>query len=154
MTTYEKFIESKIKIVDELIIFEYNLYLLNYQDNETFDIKNSGDEWFITCFVLYLQYSMNYGELEFDFEYFNSEPKYKRQICDDYYNGRYHIDDEDTETYERVPNENAWYATIRYARNDKNDTISATFFNAYLNNITFEYFNTLLYKHGIYHDIF
>ena len=159
MTTYEKFIESKIKIANDTILSEYHMYVINYHDNpeyynNNFNLENS-EKWFTSYFVDYLKYMMNYDDVDFDFEYFNSDPKYKRQICDDYYNGQYHEDDdEDTEKDEWSPNENALRATIRYARNDKNDAISISFFNAYLDNLTFEDFKTLLYENGIYNDIF
>ena len=159
MTTYEKFIESKTKLVDDAILCEYRIYLTNCEVNpdgsEHYTIENS-EEWFVDTFVDYLNYTIDYGEYDFDFEYFDSNNIYKQLVCKEYYDGRYSHHDERTDFnfYEDHEDINALVHQIRQARNDKNDTISMNFYTAYVNKLTFEDFKTLLYENGIYNDIF
>ena len=152
MTTYEKFIESKNKLVESAIIWEYKRYIeynCELYWDEPIIIENS-EEWFSNSFMEQIYLSVDNEAIDFEFEYFDSDNHYKQQVCDDYFNGHYHDDDEKDmwEFDEELK------AQINQMRSDTEDAISLTFYNSYLNNFTFEYFKTLLYENGIYNDIF
>lgn len=156
MTTYEKFIESKTKEIDRAILWEYDIYIINgtqFSDEndefcETFRIENS-EEWFSNNFMEFLYTSVDNDEIDFEFDYFVSN-NYKLQVCNDYFRGQYNEDDEQ----DLFEFDEELKPQIKQMREDKDHAITMTFYNSYLNNLTFEYFKTLLYENGIYNDIF
>jgi hypothetical protein len=156
MTTYETFIETKIKLADDATLCEYRVYLTNCEFNqdgtEHYIIENS-DKWF-TIFVDYLNNTIEHDEIDFDFEYFDKDNIYKEVVCYNYCFGQYHKSDEICDLDYNEEYEDILNTQIRHARNNKNDMISMNFYIAYVNGLTFEYFKTLLYENGIYNDIF